>query len=138
MQALSFPTSRPAWAFRRRCVPNHVARGFRVPTGPRGARQIRLDCARADRRHLRRPADRAGLLAWRDGTCDRELNRRRGFDDPLQPPEAAFDPSEDTVSISAAMVMRATLVQQNPDVLALFDALVELLTGAEKKLWLPV
>jgi hypothetical protein len=31
-----------------------------------------------------------GLLAWIDGTCEWELNRRNGLDYELQPPEAAI------------------------------------------------
>jgi hypothetical protein len=34
-----------------------------------------------------------GLLAWIEGACDWELNRRRGFDYTVQPPEAAIDSS---------------------------------------------
>jgi hypothetical protein len=47
-----------------------------------------------------------GLLIWIEGACDWELNRRGEFDYPLQPPEAAIDPSEDEVSINTAMVLR--------------------------------
>ena len=57
-----------------------------------------------------------GLLAWIDGTCDWELNRRRGFDYPLQPPEDAIHPSEDAVSIDAAMAMRAMFAEESPTV----------------------
>lgn len=74
-----------------------------------------------------------GLLAWIDGACDWELNRRRGFDYPLQPPEAAIDPSEDAVSISTAMAMRATFTDDSRALRALFDALVVLLTGSGRK-----
>ena len=74
-----------------------------------------------------------GLLAWIDGACDWELNRRRDFDYPLLPPEAAIDPSEDEVSISAAMVFRDQFAQDSPGVLAFFDALVGLLTGHGRK-----
>jgi hypothetical protein len=42
----------------------------------------------------------------------------------LQPPEAAIDPSEDPVSIDAAISMRAAFAKDSPAVLALFDALV--------------
>jgi len=45
------------------------------------------------------------LLPWIDNTCEWELNRRRGFDYPLQPPEAAIDRSGDAVSIDAAMAI---------------------------------
>jgi hypothetical protein len=63
-----------------------------------------------------------GLLAWI--ACDWELNRRRAFDYPLQPPEAAIDPSEDELSINAAIVLRDQFAQDSRAVLALFDALV--------------
>jgi hypothetical protein len=64
------------------------------------------------------------LLAWIDGTGDWELNRRRDFDYPLLPSEAAIDPSENAVSIDAAMLLRATFAQDSPAVVGLFDALV--------------
>jgi hypothetical protein len=79
------------------------------------------------------PQTAPGLLAWIDGACDWEVNRRRAFDYPLQPPEAAIDPSEDEVSISAAMVLRDQFAQDSPAVRAFFDALVELLTGGVRK-----
>jgi len=60
-------------------------------------------------------------------------NRRRAFDYPLRSPEAAIDPSEDAVSISAAMVLRNQFARDSPAVLAFFDALVELLTGSGRK-----
>jgi len=60
-------------------------------------------------------------------------NRRRGIDYPLQPPEAAIDPSEDEVSINAAMVLRDQFAQDSPAVLALFDALVELTSDSWRK-----
>ena len=74
-----------------------------------------------------------GLLAWIDGACDWELNRRRGLDYPLQPPEAAIDPSENEVSINAAVGLRDQFAQDSPAVCAFFDALVELLTGGGRK-----
>jgi hypothetical protein len=57
------------------------------------------------------PQTAPGLLAWIDSACEWELNRRRDFDYPLQPPEAAIDPSEDEVSINAAMVLRDQFAQ---------------------------
>jgi hypothetical protein len=79
------------------------------------------------------PQTAPGLLAWIGGACDWELNRRRGFDYPLQPPEAAIDPLEDEVSIDAAIVLRDQFAQDSHAVLAFFDALVELLTGSGRK-----
>jgi hypothetical protein len=49
-----------------------------------------------------------GLLAWIDGACDWEVNWRRGFDYPLQAPEAAIPPEDDVVSIDAAIATRGT------------------------------
>lgn len=83
------------------------------------------------------PQTAPGLLAWIEGACDWEVNRRAGLDYPLQPPEAAIPPEEDAVSIDAAMATRATFVQddraETRAVLALFDTLVELLTGGERR-----
>ena len=83
------------------------------------------------------PQTAPGLLAWLDSACDWELNRRRGFDYPLLPPESAIDPSEDAVSIDAAMAMRLALLKDDRaearGVLPLFDALIVLLTGGEQK-----
>lgn len=67
------------------------------------------------------------------------MSLRIGFDDriplgsPLQLPEAAIDPSEDAVSISAAMVLRDQFAQDSPAVRTFFDALVALLTGGGRK-----
>jgi len=41
-----------------------------------------------------------GLLAWLEQACDRERNRRAGYDYELQPPEAAIPPEEDAISIT--------------------------------------
>jgi hypothetical protein len=79
------------------------------------------------------PQNTPGLLAWIDSACDWELNRRGGFDYPLQPPEAAIDPSEDEVSINAAIVLCEQFAQDSPGALAFFEALVELLTCGEQK-----
>ena len=92
--------------------------------------------ARLDDAELRALADTTyrvpqiapGLLAWLDSACEWELNRA-GLEYMLLPPEAAIDPSEDDVSINAAMAMRATLTQDSGAVLKLFNALVTLRTG---------
>jgi hypothetical protein len=58
------------------------------------------------------------FLAWVEHVCDWEQNRRRGrgvpsattrCNHPMQPSDAAIDPSEDAVSIGAAMAMRDSL-----------------------------
>lgn len=51
----------------------------------------------------------------------------------LQPPEAAIPPEEDAVSIDAVLAMRATFAQDSPAVRALFDTLVESLTGGANR-----
>ena len=51
----------------------------------------------------------------------------------LLPPEAAIDPSEDEVSINAAMVLREQFAQDSAAVRAFFDTLVDLLTGEGRK-----
>ena len=55
----------------------------------------------------------------------------------MQPPEAAIPLEEDAVSTDAAMAMRETFAPNGRAearaVLALFDALVELLTGGKRR-----
>ena len=48
-------------------------------------------------------------------------------------PEAAIPPEEDAVGIDAAIALRNTFAKESRAVRALFDALVELLTGGERK-----
>ena len=81
------------------------------------------------------PQIATGLLAWIEGACDWELDRRRGLDYELQPPEAPIDPSEDAVSIEATHAMRASFAigEMAPAVLKFFDALVVVLTGGGQK-----
>jgi hypothetical protein len=78
-----------------------------------------------------------GLLAWIEGACDWELNRRRGLDFPLQPPDAAIPPEEEAVSIAAAVIIRAQFAQDDrPEagaVAVLFDAIVAVLSGGERR-----
>jgi hypothetical protein len=82
------------------------------------------------------PQTAPGLLAWIESACDWELNRRRGFDFPLQPPEAAIPPEEDAVSLDGAAIIRARFAQDGREetraVVRLFDAIVRLLTGGER------
>ena len=70
-----------------------------------------------------------GLLAWLDSACVWQLQRRNGYQYELQPPEAAIPPEEDAVSIDAAIALRDSFTEESPAVRALFDALLELLTG---------
>ena len=74
-----------------------------------------------------------GLLVWIEGACDWGINRRAGQRYDLQPPEAAIDPSEDAVSIDAAIELRTTFGEDSPAVRAFFDALVALLTGEGRR-----
>jgi hypothetical protein len=73
-----------------------------------------------------------GLLAWLGSACVWQLQRRNGYHFELQPPEAAIPPEEDAVSIDAAIALRTTFAKESPAVGALFDALVELLSGGER------
>ena len=52
-----------------------------------------------------RPAPSLALLAWIEHATDWEVNRRKGFDFHLEPPDEAIDASEDQVAISAAIVL---------------------------------
>ena len=54
---------------------------------------------------------------------------RNGYHYELQSPEAAIPPEEDGVSIDAAIALRDSFTKESPAVRALFDALVDLLTG---------
>ena len=76
-----------------------------------------------------------GLLAWIEGACDWEINRRQGFTYVLQPPEAAIDPSEDAVSIEATNALRESFAGSGvaPEALKFFDALAAILTGSGQK-----
>jgi hypothetical protein len=78
-----------------------------------------------------------GLLAWLDHAADWERHRRAGMDFPLQPPEAAIPPEEDSVSIDAAVIIRATFAQDERvearGVLVLFDAMIGVLSGGERR-----
>ena len=78
-----------------------------------------------------------GLLAWIGHACDWELNRRACVDFPLQSPDMAIPPEEDALSIAAMMTLR---MKFNRDargdagaVVALFDAMIRVLTGGERR-----
>jgi hypothetical protein len=77
-----------------------------------------------------------GLIAWIDGACHWEMNRRTGRDYGLQPPEAATDPSEDAASINAVDAMRESFASSGfaPAALKFFDALLKLLSGGPQAL----
>ena len=76
-----------------------------------------------------------GFLAWVEHVCDWEQRRREGLDFPLQPPDAAIDPSEAAVSIGAATVMRESFAQNDRTeaVAALLDSILGVLTGGERR-----
>ena len=84
------------------------------------------------------PQAAPGLLAWIEHLVDWELNRRRGLDFPLQPPDAAIPREEDAISLDAAVMLRALFAQDDRvearGATALLDAMVSLLTGGEHRL----
>jgi hypothetical protein len=73
------------------------------------------------------------LLAWIAATCDWELNRRRGVVCQPQRPPAVSRPGEDTASIYTLIVIPMMFGEGARGVYALFDALVDLLTGGGHK-----
>ena len=79
----------------------------------------------------------SGLLAWIGHACDWELNRRACVDFPLQTPDAAIPPEEDTASVAAMMTLRMRFDQDAGTdacaVVALFDAMIQVLTGGERR-----
>jgi hypothetical protein len=79
------------------------------------------------------PQTAPGLLAWLDHAADWERHWRAGIDFPLQPPEAAIPPEEDSISIDAAVTIRAQFSQDERvevrTAVGLVDAMVGLLTG---------
>ena len=52
-----------------------------------------------------------GLLAWIGHACDWELNRRAFVNFPLQSPESAIRPEENSASIVAMIILRARFDQ---------------------------
>ena len=58
---------------------------------------------------------------------------RAGHDNELFPPDAAIDPSEDEVSINAAITLRDQFAQDRSGVQAFLDALLNLLTGTGQR-----
>ena len=76
-----------------------------------------------------------GMLAWIEGACEWEIKRRVGRHYDLLPPQAAIDPTEDTLSIDAIYAMRASFAASDlaPAVLKFFDALAQFLAGGGRK-----
>ena len=78
-----------------------------------------------------------GLLTWIGHACDWELNRRACVDFPLQTPDAVIPPEQDAASIAAMMTLRARFAQDAGRdagaVVALFDAMIRVLTGAGRR-----
>ena len=54
---------------------------------------------------LSRMAGTPGLLAWLEHAADWEMNRLRGFDFRLAPPEEAIDPTEDAEALATAIAL---------------------------------
>ena len=75
-----------------------------------------------------------GLPAWIEHVVDWEINRRRGVDFPLLPPDAAIPPEERTISLDAAVMLRDRFAQEDRvearGVAALADAVVLLMSGS--------
>jgi hypothetical protein len=78
-----------------------------------------------------------GLLTWIGHACDWELHRRADADFPLLSPLATIPPDEDAMSIVAALTLRERFDQGGERdagaVVALFDAILRLLTGGERR-----
>jgi hypothetical protein len=81
----------------------------------------------------RAPQIAPNLLPWNRQRLQPGTEPPRGAGHCLLTPEAAIYPSEDAVSIDAAMVLRDQFAQDSPAVRAFFDALVELRTGGGRK-----
>lgn len=79
------------------------------------------------------PQPAPGLLAWLEQACDWEGNRRAGYDFELRPPEAAIPPEEDAISFDVVIALRDSFAKDSPAVRALFDALVDLLSGGGER-----
>jgi hypothetical protein len=75
-----------------------------------------------------RPAPSMALASWVEHAVDWELNRRKGFDFRLAPPDEAIDPSEDTVAISVAIALHDEFAG-DPAIARFFAAAVEILIG---------
>ena len=75
-----------------------------------------------------RPAPCAALLGWVEHAADWELNRRKGFDFRLAPPDEAIDPSEDLVAISAAIALHDEFAG-DPAIARFFASAVDILIG---------
>ena len=75
------------------------------------------------------------LLVWLEVACDWEWNRRLGSYYKLLPPKATIHPTKDEMSIAAVQAMRATFAASGsaPDVLRVFDSLLALVDGHERK-----
>ncbi|HKE40000.1 MAG TPA: hypothetical protein VKG21_09195 [Casimicrobiaceae bacterium] len=78
-----------------------------------------------------------GLLTWIGHACDWELNRRACVDLPLQSPDVAIPPEENALSIAAIMTLRMKFNRDTSGdagaVVALFDAMISVLTGGERR-----
>lgn len=98
-----------------------------------GLTDIELHAVKVASSESPRPAPR--LLAWIEGACDWEINRRHGLHYMLQPPEAARDSSEDAVTIKAVYAMHASFALSGfaLEALPFFDVLLKLLAGGYQK-----
>ncbi len=75
-----------------------------------------------------RPVPSMALVGWIEHAADWELNRRKGFDFRLAPPDEAIDPSEDPVAIRAAIALHDEFAG-DPAIARFFAAAVDILIG---------
>ena len=69
------------------------------------------------------------LLGWVGHAADWEMNRRRGFDFRLAPPDEAIDPSEDAGAIAAAIALHDEFAAGDPAIARFFASTVDVLVG---------
>jgi hypothetical protein len=78
-----------------------------------------------------------GLLSWLGHICDWELKRRQGVDGGVRHPGDMIYPSEDALSLAAAVIIRAPFAQDDRvatrGVTVLFDAILGVLSGGRRR-----
>jgi hypothetical protein len=74
------------------------------------------------------PMTATGLLAWIEHAADWEVNRRKGFDFRLAPPDEVVDLDEDPAAIAAAISLHDQFAS-DPRIARFFAATVDLLVG---------
>ena len=66
-----------------------------------------------------------------DTACVWQLQEGEGFDFELQRPGAGIPPEEDPIATDSALLLREAFAKDSPALRALFDALVDLLSGEQ-------